>query len=232
MYKPINSELTKLTQQGLNALVNADLPITGNYLQLTKAAAKKFTDKLHKHYLNKKFTWDSIGNFGSIRMDDAIDNEFSDWGYMVLPDNQVILWPISTLPGLLYMQRKDTLGGIVKEGQYDCFTIQKAWWSGLPFLLQTSTLDFYRDVNMDGRVNRDKVFSGIFGFNYHSYKNSKWSWDIPLVSDKAAGVLSKGCQVIQAKIHALMWSYVEELASRRTWKVRYTLIHFDELKFL
>lgn len=228
----LNTDLVKLTQEGLNALQGAGLPITGNYLELTKAAAAAFVRKLKRYYVQKGFKWDYFGNFGAFRMDDIIDNRFSDWAFNVLSDETVILWPISTLPGLLYMQDKNTQGGIIAEGQHDAYSIQTAWWSGLGFLYQIAPIPYYRDLDFDDKFDRDAFKypgTGKEGFNVHSFKSSKgWLWDLLVVSDRVAGVLSRGCQVFRASVHKLIWPHMETLAACRQGRVRYTLIRFKE----
>src|SRR5690349_13136793 len=98
----IDKELVKLTQQGLNQLLKAQLPITGNYLALTTDNGKKFINRLKSIFKSKGYIWASNGNFGAIRMDDVLTNKFTDWGFITLAEDQVILFPMSTKPGLLY----------------------------------------------------------------------------------------------------------------------------------
>jgi hypothetical protein len=226
----INKELVKLTQQGLNELVNAGLPLTGNYLARTTANGKVLINRLKAIYKAKGYIWAPNGNFGAVRMNDVLDNKFTDWGFLTLGEEQVLLWPMSTKPGLLYMQQANTKGGIVKEGQWDCYQIQGPWFSGLEFLFQVAPIEYYRDYDLDNMIDRGKVYSGIEGFNWHSYKNSRtgWFWNLFVVSDKTAGIMSKGCQVAQYFVYALVWRYIKEMAALRKGRIRYTLLHFKD----
>lgn len=226
----MDKALIEHTQRGLAALVNPNQPVTGNYFAITTGNGEILVKRLKAYFKKMGYTWDPGGNLIGFRIDDAIDNEFTDWGCIVTAAELVILFPMSTLPGSLYMQQNDTLGGIVLEGQYDCYKIQDAWWSGMPFLYQDGAVDYLRDVNHDLRVDRNGTkYNGLQGFNFHSYKSPKgWFWNETYVSGKLAGVLSKGCQVIQANIHNLIWPTLSQVAANRHGRVRYTLIRKSE----
>lgn len=230
----MDTNLAKWTQRGLNAILKCQLKDDGDIGKLSKEQIVIFIQKIKSTYTTQKFIWKDDYNFGAIRTDDVLTNKFTDWAFMIMNNTQLVMVPVSTKPGLLYMQQKTTLGGIIVEGQYDSWIIQSGWWSGLSFCLQDRNISFYRDVDLDNVIDRGTVYQGIAGFNIHSYRTPIkdklgkflywWNWNDEYVSSTTSGILSKGCIVMQEEKHKLFWPYVEQFAKAYKGRTMFALL--------
>jgi hypothetical protein len=232
--------LEQHTQRGLNAILGCNLKDDGVIGTFSTAQIANFITLMKRIYREKNYIWEPHYNFGAFRMSDVLDNQFSDWGFIIIGDTNAKLFPMSTKPGLMYMQQKDTLGGVWVEGQYlDTLSLENSGWSGMPFLMQRKPVKFYRDLDLDNVIDRGTVHSdsqsALVGFYIHSYYNTitKWFWDVAMVSIKNAtgrvSALSKGCQVFMASVWKQVLPWVEVMVKAKiNRRVTYTLIHIKD----
>jgi hypothetical protein len=226
--------LNQITQHGLNCILNVNLDEDGDIGRYTKEQIKVFIDKIKTTYKNLNYKYNEDYNFGSIRLDEVYTNKFTDWSYIIVKDS-LVLYPMTTKPGLLYMKDRKTLGGCIAEGQYhNVYSLQGAWWSGAKFLHQIRPMNYYRDLDLDDSMDRVNLQSGVEGFNYHTYRNSatNWLWNetvVSLIAGKSMSTLSKGCQVTMYYIWMLVLPVIEAIAVLDKRGITYTLVNQKQI---
>ena len=231
-------ELLKLTQLGINKVLNLSIDMDGIPGTETKNAKKEMLDYLVSAFVQCGHNWNSSFNLIGIRMDDNYTNGFTDFGVITKKD-EIFCFPMSTKPGIGKVLNPPTVSGVkgvavMKEGQYvDLYEYNGAWWSGMPFLLQIGAVDAYRDSDLNTTITRevvqsDKNLPSRFKLNFHSYKSSNWSWNLDVLSylrpDKTYSNLSEGCQVTKKDTMTLIEPLLKEMGA--SGKITYTLLHF------
>jgi len=225
-----------LLQEALNKLIGARLPeplicdgIVGKkttlaYDTLAKASAEVFK--------KKGYVWSAEANLIAIRVKTdrqyKFSNRFVDIGLITIGDVE-ICFPMSSVAGLY--GKGNVLSpiwidgvygvGVVKEGQYKgAYSLNSAWWSGLKFLMQVEDFDYYRDGNLDTKLNRLKVYRGKKGFNFHS-----WRGFVGAVVNN----LSQGCMVTEQAVWTnTVLPLLERVAVIYKNKIDFTLINEDD----
>lgn len=236
--------LVKSTQDGFNSILNLGIESDGILGAETNLAKDVFIKWLHGKMLSQKYIWNSTGNLIGIRMNDTYTNGFTDWGVITLK-NDCICFRMSTKPGIGKVLNPPTVAGVkgvavMKEGQYlDLYKLNGPWWSGMDFLLQEGAVIAYRDFDLNDTISRaveqtDQTLGYRFSLNFHSYKNSKWSWNLPVLSylrpDKTYSNLSEGCQVVTAETMGLIMPYLKELGKQG--RIAYTLLNFTTISMV
>jgi hypothetical protein len=122
-----------------------------------------------------------------VRMSEKFDNSLSDFCFYYDVKNDLLLcMKCSTKAGLYYVYNPITFGGItgtgvLKEGFYkDSHTVIGTYRFGIYDyeLLQTQSVNFYRDGNKDDKIDRGKIYSGIVGIDVHTagFRNIVDNW--------------------------------------------------------
>lgn len=236
----MTQEQIKLNQTALNAILIGKitpLKVDGSFGALTFAAEELFLEQLKQIYDDKDY-YPCLDGLHAVRMDDTYTNTFSDWFfcYDTTANNQIKFFPASTKPGTVAVWKKafEWIMGkqgvaVLKEAQIlNFWTIQGAWWSGLPFLWQVINCIIYRDNNTDGFISRVVEHFGNFGINGHSWKG----WTALFVSywkdaiRKIGVALSEGCQVTPEQYWLIIIAILQ--LNNPDNKVHYTLIHFND----
>lgn len=134
-------------------------------------------------------------NIVGVRKNMEFVDLFTDELHVFYEDGEVwehFCWPITTLPGKIYLLNPMTRSGtaILAPGQYI-----GAYKIGLhknqyPALVQASKVNVFRDGNKDAKPDKDSKFleSGIFGINIHKAG----------ALAKIVGANSAGCQVFKS----------------------------------
>jgi|SRR6185437_4125673 len=216
------SNLALSTQKACNAIINAGLTEDGVLGQASNTAATNLIAKIQSVFTQKNYTW-SPNNLIGIRMSDTYTNEFTDYGVIVI-GNQLIAYPKSTKPGLTYLNHPDNAAGCacLKEGQYIGmwnFVDAYGGWTGDPYMQQAGHCNVYREVNHGDAINRNAaVNTGVFGINFHTWKN----FNGDLVQN-----LSAGCQVMdESVLVGELLPYIQQ--SFKGAPVTYTLLHIND----
>jgi hypothetical protein len=122
-----------------------------------------------------------------VRMSEKFDNKLSDFCfYYDTKKDLVLCMKCSTKAGFYYVYNPITFGGItgtavLKEGFYkDSHTVIDNYRFGIYDyeLLQTKSVNYYRDGNRDDKIDRDKIYNGIVGINVHTsgFRNIIDNW--------------------------------------------------------
>lgn len=230
-------ELLKYTQFGINKVLNTSIKMDGFYGTETAGMEPKFISFLIDKFIKKGYIWNDAGNLIGIRLDDTYTNGFTDIG-VITKGREFVAFPMSTKPGIGKVLNPPTVAGVkgvavMKEGQYiDLYQFNGPWWSGMPFMLQTGPVVAYRDSDLNTTITRtveqsDKDLGYRFSLNFHSYKNSLWSWNLDVLSylkpDKSYSNLSEGCQVVKKSVMDLLVPHLREISSNGL--VTYTLLN-------
>lgn len=210
------------TQEGLNALIGSKLDPDGIIGKKSTEELKRLYTRLQQYFIRNEYRWGKYNVIG-IRMSDEYTNKFTDW--LIFTKNEsLIMIPFSTKPGWSYVKNKqyieDKKGcAVLKEGQYkDFWALGKTGWTGKKYLQQVGKCDIYRDADLDGFIDRENVFTGNYGINFHSWKGFIGTF---------IQNLSAGCQVTQSQVHDLIFPYLE-MALAEDSLLDYTLIHIDQ----
>lgn len=214
MQKTINHH----TQQACNYLLTAQIGVDGIIGNESMRSINLLLAKLRRKFVAEGWEWKEQ-NFIAIRMDDNYTNQFTDWG-IITKNESLIAFPMSTKPGWGYVKNKQYIAGkkgvaCLAPGQYvNMWERGKSSWTGKPYLQQITPVVVYRDPDMDDEVDKDLSEKGLFGINFHSWKN---------FLSTLVGKLSAGCQVVKSDILDMIWPYIPE------GKITYTLINFKTL---
>jgi len=112
-----------------------------------------------------------------VRMSEIFDNTLSDFCFYLDVKKELLLcMKCSTKAGKFYVNNPITFGGItgtavLKEGFYkDSHTVIGNYRFGIYDyeLLQTNSVDYYRDGNRDDKIDRGKIYNGLVGINVHT----------------------------------------------------------------
>jgi hypothetical protein len=220
----------RLLQRGLNQLLgNKIVPLVEDGIvgKNTRNATKVLRQETVSRMERKGYVIDKSGTeIVGIRLG-AFTNTFKDVGLIIIGE-QEYAFPMSTVAGLYgkgnVMNPNWIDGvygvGVIKEGQYlDCYNLQGPWWSGENFLYQIRNMDFYRDGDLDTEIDRNQVYTGIKGFNFHSWARFE--------ADEVNN-LSQGCQVTIVSV----WNEIVEPLLYKLHEaqgdITYTLLHLDD----
>jgi len=214
------------TQQFLNAVMGSNLVEDGVLGNLSQAAINDFISKTSLIFASKGYEV-SPYNLMAVRTNDTFTDTFSDWMVIFYPNNLIAV-PCSTKPGSYYIAKPENKEGtaVVKEGQY-----KKVWklvkntgllsnfWTGSKYYLQqVAPITIFRDFNKDGKLDRVKEVSGLFGIFCHSWKNF---FGFRVYN------LSAGCQVLREDELICLQTYIE-IMQREQGLITYTLLSLQD----
>jgi hypothetical protein len=216
-------EITLSTQQFLNEFTKSSLTVDGVVGAYTTQAMVNFRQRVKNTFTKLGYSLSNV-NLVAIRTSNAYTDRFTDW-LVLVTDTYVYAMPASTKPGVASVYKNINLWvngkngvAVLKPGQYvDAYTLQTAWWSGLPFLYQiTGEVTIYRDNNTDGVIDTAVEQTGYFGINIHS-----WSTYLGDFVSEVVGNLSEGCVVTKGIYMRQLVKLLETNAD--AYKRRYTL---------
>lgn len=184
-------------QKALNEILGLTLSVDGIDGPKTINAENLFINKLQKIFTTKGYKLKAFEPIG-IRMNDSYTDKFTDWCFILLPDNECCFIPHSTKPASA--AEKDNNVACLKEGQYiNAWQYRNDGWTKLPYLHQVKNVTIYRDTLYSLKLERDSTIQvGLFGINWHSWLN--WVQNILWYKSTNRDVcLSEGCQVQMAE---------------------------------
>lgn len=140
----------------------------------TLAATQDF---ITKEIQKRNWKIPAIG-FVFLRLDQTLTNTFDD---VIVRFNRGIVdrvAPCSTTAGQHYIKNPITYGGIrgtaiakeqqiINSHQFNTSANWKSLWLGAPYFQQISSIDIYRDGNMDNKLDKAILQKGLFGINFH-----------------------------------------------------------------
>lgn len=223
-------------QIGINKLVGSKLPklLTEDGIigKKTREGVEILRSEVEAIFKRKGYVWNKDGNLVAIRLKTEraykFSNRFVDIGLVTLGQNEEA-FQMSTVAGLY--GRGNVLNpiwidgvfgvGVVKEAQYrKAYELNGAWWTGRKFLKQIADFFFYRDGNLDLNLDRGKIYSGIRGFNFHTWLKF-WG--------KLVNNLSQGCMVTEEWVWLnIVLPYLERLAVIYSNQIDFTLLNEDD----
>lgn len=140
---------------------------------------------------------------------------------------RLLAWPVTTLPGLLYLQNPIAGGcAILKVGQYlNAYNLgDHQGKPDHPALVQRGgEVTIYRDADRDNRAEETGTEqTGYFGINIH---RSNKEGATPVIANWSAG-----CQVFQRRSqHRQLLAICEQYRAGNKNRFTYTLIHENAL---
>ena len=233
---------TILNQNALNAILIGKiepLKVDGNFGEKTKNAETLFLRYLGNIFLKKQYK-PCLEGLHAVRMDDNYTNVFSDWFFCfdLAENKQIKFFPASTKPGttavwknaFAWIMGKQGVACLKESQILNFWSIQGAWWSGLPFLNQKAECTIYRDNNTDSVILRTVEHTGQFGINGHSWAGwrglvvSYWKDAIR----KIGVALSEGCQVTPQQFWDVLFPTIQK--NNPNGLVDYTLVHLKDFE--
>lgn len=196
--------------------------------------------KVLEAYKKKGYKFYTRGNFNvnlfGIRMDNVLDNKFSDFlgiAYYVNDRATLIVIPATTCPGLYggHAAMNPRPGGvaIIKPGQYigsHQFIDSYTGWLKYPYFQQVGKLTIWRDGDKDTEIDpTNEQFSEGDGINIHMMSNDE------VIESKNAIVnnWSEGCNGAVKKEFKKLFAAVRECVTRYGFNFTYTL--FEKADF-
>lgn len=184
-----------ILQTMLNECFGENLIVDGRIGAKTNAAIQRAVGKLSNYYATNGYKWEQLNLIG-IRTSDSYTDRFTDY-FLLIAEGTMWCYPMSTKPSVssVWENAKKWIMGkqgvaVLKEGQWE-YTLQSAWWSGLPFLYQSKPVTIFRDSNTNGDIDRDVEHVGLFGINLHSWIGFMYN---------TLYNLSQGCQVFRSDV--------------------------------
>lgn len=174
-------------------------------------------------------------NLIGVRSSERRAGKFDDELHVVYkdaPDNWVdVAYPITTDPGLTYLSHPMRSAGcaILVPGQYRSAYSMGMHKGRYPALVQNRPMTICRDANADAildvdeRVRRGAVYSGVFGINIHAADTNPFDALDP--ERVEVGAWSAGCQVFQdSKDYREYWSLIMRASRVYGKSFTYTLL--------
>jgi hypothetical protein len=137
-----------------------------------------------------------VNEFVWVRLDQDLDNKFSDVVVRFNNGKADMVMPCSTTPGDFYVFNPLTVGGITGAAiaceqqviNSHTFTTSANWkslWLGAPYFMQTGAIEIYRDGNKNRIIDKAVKTKGWYGINFH-----RAGWGATVDN------WSAGCQVV------------------------------------
>jgi hypothetical protein len=170
--------------------------IDGIIGQISLSAADRFVnDEISKRSWVKPTT-----EFIWLRLDQELDNKFSDAVVRFNNGKADMIMPCSTVPGDYYIFNPLTVGGItgaaiaceqqvINSHRFVTSPNWKSLWLGAPYFYQEAAIYIYRDGTKDRKIDKAIKTLGWYGINFH-----KGGWG-SFVDNWSAG-----CQVVHDKL--------------------------------
>lgn len=157
-----------LKSKGYNISVDG---IIGNE---TTTATKDF---IWKEILKRSWIF-PVTDFVWLRLDNKLSNTYDDICVRFNNSKIDMIFPCTTTAGDYYIFNPLSVGGItgtavaaeqqvLNSHKFITSSNWKTLWLGQPYFQQVQPIKYYRDGNKDRNIDRNKLYTGLIGDNWH-----------------------------------------------------------------